>query len=382
MARIVILGAGPAGSVAGFFLARAGHAVTIVERAEFPRVKVCGEFISPAATALLEAVVPVDELLAAGARRVGEFTLELGDRSLHWPLPEPAWALSRAALDPLLLARVANAGAAVFQPANVTSVKYADDGVVVTATDSRGEGNANTLTLAADLVLHADGSGRHDPAGPTPSDPRLLGQKCHLRLPAAATAAISGVRMRVGEGSYLGTISVERGLATCALVAHKRMIARHRGDADTMVREMWPSFDPAWRVSDWKSCGVARSRYITPGHPRSFRIGNAAAAVDPVGGEGIGLAIWSATELSGLLNANQSGASSDFSTGQFDREMLDAVGREFKAAYVRRLRTRLTACRLAAEACMRPGLVRAMWPLLARPGVSIGPWYRLTGKPV
>jgi len=371
MARIVIVGAGPAGSVAGIYLARAGHAVTIIERAEFPRVKVCGEFISPAVTDLLEAVIAPAELLEAGAKKVDRFTLQLGDRELSWPLPTMAWALSRAALDPLLLTKASEAGAMIVQPANVTSVEYCDDGVIVTATSR----------IEADVVLHADGSGRHDPAGPTPNDPRLIGHKCHLRLPPDASSALVGVRMRVGDGSYLGTISVERGMATCALVAHKRLIARHRADADAMVREMWPAFDPAWRVSDWKSCGVARSRYITPGHPRSFRLGNAAAAVDPVGGEGIGLAIWSATMLSGLLNNASCGASNKLSKSQFDEKSLDAVGRAFKVAYRRRLRTRLPACRWAAEACMRQGLVRAMWPLLARPGVSIGPWYRLTGKP-
>lgn len=379
MPRVVILGAGPAGSVAAFHLARDGHHVTILERASFPRVKVCGEFISPAVTRLLEAVIAPADLLEAGARKIERFALQLGDRELSWPLPTTAWALSRATLDPFLLTRASGAGVVVVQPANVTGVEYRDDRVIVTAT-GMATGTA-TARIDADVVLHADGSGRHDPAGPTPNDPRLIGHKCHLRLPPEAAAAMVGVRMRVGEGSYLGTISVERGMATCALVAHKELIARHRADADAMVREMWPAFEPAWRVSDWKSCGVARSRYITPGHPRSFRIGNAAAAVDPVGGEGIGLAIWSATELSGLLNGLGSGMVSGMSAGPLDRETLDAVGREFGAAYRKRLRTRLPACRLAAEACMRPRLVRAMWPLLARPGVSIGPWYRLTGKP-
>ncbi len=378
MHRIVILGAGPAGSTAAFHLARAGHHVTILERAVFPRVKVCGEFISPAATDLLESIIPPDDLLTAGARRVNDFALELGERSLSWPLPAPAWALSRAALDPLLLAKAAAAGANVHQPTHVTGVQYAEDQVIISAA---GTQNSTPIKLRADLIIHADGSGRHDPAGPTPNDPRLVGHKCHLRLDAERSQALVGVRMRVGHGSYLGTISVEQGLATCALVAHKSLIARHHADADAMTREMWPAFNPAWRVSDWKSCGVPRSGYVTPGHPRSFRIGNAAAAVDPVGGEGIGLAIWSATELSGLLNANQSEAAGGLSAVPLDREMLGAIGHRFKAAYQRRLRTRLPACRMAAEACMRPGLVRAMWPLLSRPGVSIGPWYRLTGKP-
>ena len=65
-----IIGGGPAGSICAFHLARAGWRTTLLERSPFPRVKVCGEFVSPAATSLLEAVIPASQLLAAGARRI------------------------------------------------------------------------------------------------------------------------------------------------------------------------------------------------------------------------------------------------------------------------------------------------------------------------
>jgi flavin-dependent dehydrogenase len=49
MARIAIVGAGPAGASAGYHLAARGHAVTLIDRAEFPRPKICGDWIPPAA---------------------------------------------------------------------------------------------------------------------------------------------------------------------------------------------------------------------------------------------------------------------------------------------------------------------------------------------
>lgn len=357
MARVVIIGAGPAGSSAAFHLARSGHDVTIIERSAFPRVKVCGEFISPSATGLLEAIVPARDLLDAGARRIERLVLELGERAAEWTLPTPAWSMSRAGLDSLLLERAARVGASVLQPAGVRDVEYSSDRVDVTLADGS--------PLSADLVIHADGSGRHDPAGPVPCDERLVGHKCHLRVPGG----VRGVRMRAGHGAYVGTIQVEGDLATCALVARKSRIGEVGGDADEMLRRLWPGYDGAWRTCEWKSCGVARSGYIHPGHPRSFRIGNAAGAVDPIGGEGIGLALWAGTKLARLLSVSTP-------------LTLALTHGELAGAYTRRLRTRLPACRAAGELLMRTGLVGLLWPLTHVPWLVMRPWYVLTGKPI
>jgi len=355
MPRVIVIGAGPAGSSAAFHLAGAGFEVTIIERAAFPRIKVCGEFISPSATTLLEAIVPARELLAAGARRADRLVLEVNVRAAELTLPTPAWAISRASLDATLLARACRAGAGVEQPATVREAHYFDDRVDVSLAGGR--------TLTADLVIHADGSGRHDPGGAVANDPRLIGQKCHLRVPRG----ITGVRIRAARGAYIGTIQVEGDLATCALAARKSVLAATGGDTDAMLKSLWPAYDNEWRVSEWKSCGIARSRYVNPGHPRSFRIGNAAAAVDPIGGEGIGLALWSAATCARLLTSERS---------------LSQAQREMARSYARRLRWRLPACRAAAELLMRADLVNPLWPLTHAPWLVMRPWYALTGKPV
>lgn len=407
MLRAAIIGAGPAGAACAFHLCRAGAHVTLFERARFPRIKVCGEFISPGATPFLESIVPAPDLAAAGARRVDRLVLELGEREAQWQLPEPAWAISRETLDSILLDRAATSGARVEQPASVRAVEYSDRGVRILLTDARA--------IAADIVIHADGSGRHDPAGPVKNDPRLVGFKCHLRLPHP----LRGVRMRTCRDAYVGTIAVEGDLGTCALVVRREVVARFGPDSDAMLRALWPGYAPAWRVSDWKSCGVPRSRYVKPGHPRSFRIGNAAAAVDPVGGEGIGLALWSAAELSRRLIAHlcldesqprshtgplrsegATGCSHGWRSPQATATRGSALrisrpgGAEelqgsflrahsaFARSYSHRLRTRLPACRAAAQLFMRPRLVLALWPLTLVPRLVLRPWYALTGKPV
>lgn len=364
MPSIVIIGGGPAGASAAIGLAHAGWRTTLLEARAFPRVKVCGEFISPAATDILESIIPPDALRAVGARMVDQLIFELGPRTARWRMPRPAWALSRHALDEAMLSRAAQAGVRVLQPASVLSVEHQTDQVRVRG--SQGE------DLQADLVIHADGCGRHDPAGPTPARPGVLGHKCHLRIPGG----LEGLHMRSAKGAYVGLVEVEQGLATCALVARRELIARHAGDADAMLKSLWPAYQPAWRTAAgelgaWLACPVGASRYIEPGHPRSLRIGNAAAAVEPVGGEGIGMALWAGTTLAGLLGP-----------GSADSATIAQVRRAFGAAYRARLRFRIPACRLAAEVLMRPRLAGLLWPLLWAPGLSIQPWYALTGKPL
>lgn len=367
MLRVATIGGGPAASALAATLMRLaprGRAgVTVLEARCFPRGKVCGEFISPAATGVLESLIDRGALRAAGARRVDRLVLESDDSRVAWPLPAPAWTLSRKTLDALLLRAAERAGAGVRQPAPVRGVDYHDRSVVLNLDEGR--------TLEADVVIHADGSGRFDPAGATPCRPGVLGVKCFIR-PAQA---IDGLHMRAARGAYVGTVGVEDGLATLALVAGAGLLRAASGNIDRMVRALWPGYRAEWREGDWLTCGVPDSRYIRPGHRRSFRIGNAAGAVEPVGGEGIGLALWSGCRLGELLAAVAAGPEERIEEG------LASVQARLGAEYRRRLRARRPACRLAGGVLMNRGLTRAVWPLLRAPGLSLRPCYRLTGKP-
>lgn len=360
-----IIGAGPAGCAAAIALAGRGWRATIIERAAFPRVKVCGEFISPAATSVLESLVPPADLRAAGARTVSELVLERADQQRTWPLPREAWVLSRRALDDVLLARARAAGVTVMQPATVREVEYGGEGVRVRL----GEASAADR-VDADIVIHADGSGRHDvpPARPVTGRRGVVGLKCHMHVPGG----VRGLRMRSADGAYIGLVQVEGAEATCALVARSALVRTHGGDIDALVHALWPAFDPAWRTTPWLSCPVPSAGFTPSGHARSFRAGNAAAAVEPVGGEGIGLALWSGVTLGDLLGR----------AGGATPVALRRVQSAYAHSYSARLRTRRVACRAAAEVLMRPRVLGGLWPLLGLPRVTIRPWYRLTGKAV
>jgi menaquinone-9 beta-reductase len=360
MTRVAIIGAGPAGCAAAHHLAEVGLQVTLIEARPFPREKVCGEYISPAAAPILQRIVPAWELLRAGARRITTLALEVDHRCARWESPGAGWSLGRATLDTLLRDKAMAAGAAVRQPAAVRRVRYTDACVTIEL--------ASGKHLEADLVIHADGRARHDPADATPLAPNLLAYKCHLRFPGLEEETVA---IRSCPGAYVGTIAIEGNLATCALVC-RRALAREFPDTDDLLLHIWPTYRRAWRKSGWSACGLPRSRYVRPGHPRSLRIGNAAAAVDPVGGEGIGLALWSGAHVAKLWEQLQPDTT--------DPGSLLRLQRDLALAYDARLRTRLPACQLAAWILMRPHLVRALWPLAHVPGLTFKPFYRLTGK--
>src|SRR6202023_3113715 len=109
---VLIVGAGPAGSVTAALLARAGVRVRLLDRATFPRDKLCGDTVNPGTLAMLRRLKMADAIDLKGLRVDGMIlTVEPG---VSVPAPYPAGlygrALSRAELDSALLERAIDAG--------------------------------------------------------------------------------------------------------------------------------------------------------------------------------------------------------------------------------------------------------------------------------
>src|SRR5829696_6299184 len=117
MPDVVVIGAGPAGSVASILLERRGWRVTLVEQHRFPRDKVCGECLSALGINVLQRIE-----LTRAARELDPvvFTRTVvhapNGSSLSTALPRPMWGVSRLRFDAFLLDAVRDAGATVLQP--------------------------------------------------------------------------------------------------------------------------------------------------------------------------------------------------------------------------------------------------------------------------
>ena len=114
MARIAIVGAGPAGSSAGYHLARRGHAVTLIDRAEFPRNKTCGDWITPIALHELAGMGldgPALDRCAPGRPCIqGSVLVSPDGRRSEQPLRTSGTCIPRRFFDALLRERALAAG--------------------------------------------------------------------------------------------------------------------------------------------------------------------------------------------------------------------------------------------------------------------------------
>ena len=165
--NVLIVGAGPAGSTAAYYLAQAGIDVTVLEKTSFPREKVCGDGLTPRAVREIQKLgLPHPE--ADGWRRNKGLRLLAGGRSIELPWPEvsdfPQYGLIRTRLgfDEELARHAQSAGAVVLERHSVTEALRDDDGRVTgvraALLDESGRKTGETRDFTADVVLAADGN--------------------------------------------------------------------------------------------------------------------------------------------------------------------------------------------------------------------------------
>jgi geranylgeranyl reductase family protein len=159
-ADVVVVGAGPAGSSAAYWLASAGLDVALIEKTSFPREKVCGDGLTPRGTrALVEMGIDVSEaagwLHNRGLRVIG------GGQRLHLDWPEltsfPPFGLvrPRADLDALLAGQAVKAGARLYEQTSVTE-PILDAGGRVAGVAGR-TADRRSVSFRAPLVLTCEG---------------------------------------------------------------------------------------------------------------------------------------------------------------------------------------------------------------------------------
>ncbi len=130
--RVVVVGAGPAGASAAWHVAQLGIDVTLLDRARFPRDKVCAECVSPQATRILDAMGALVQIDAAGAVPIpgmrviapngGEFVGRFAETRGFQPFRATRLGVRRTLLDAILVDRARAAGVTVVEGAHVTDL--------------------------------------------------------------------------------------------------------------------------------------------------------------------------------------------------------------------------------------------------------------------
>ncbi|HVK10939.1 MAG TPA: FAD-dependent monooxygenase, partial [Gemmataceae bacterium] len=150
-----VLGAGPAGALTAREVARRGARVLLLDRAAFPRYKVCGCCLNPRALGVLDRVGLGSLVPRLGGVRLNRLRLGAGRAKAGLPLPAGA-AVSRTAFDTALIREAIAAGAAFLPLAN-GSVEPTASGGAVRRVQVRHA--AGPVTVEARVVVAATGLG-------------------------------------------------------------------------------------------------------------------------------------------------------------------------------------------------------------------------------
>ena len=301
MLDVLIVGAGPAGTVAATVLARNGARVRIVDRARFPRDKLCGDTVNPGTLALLRRLDMADRLDARGLPVAGMIVTGADGVAVETPYPDglQGRAMVRRELDWSLLQQAIAAGAE-FEPCSTVRRAIVDDDVVsgVVVNDER--------TLRARVVIAADG--RHSTLA------FGLGLARHPEHPRrwAIGAYFENVvqlspfgEMHVRLGGYIGVAPIPGGLTNVCLVKPHEAPGRGAASSDATLRDpeallrrelardpvLRERFSGARLVTPPVVLGplaVDVTRHAIPG---LLLAGDAAGFIDPMTGDGLRFAV-------------------------------------------------------------------------------------------
>ena len=369
MLDVLVVGAGPAGSIAAWRLARAGVRVMLVDRDRFPRHKLCGDTLNPGAVALLRSLPladsPVDSALALSGMLV---TGPHARVEARYGGDVVGRAIERRVLDQWLLSQAVAAGAEFEDGITVRSAvvdsSKAGTGVCGARVIVR-DGTKREISVAARMTLAADGR--------SSAVARSLGLAAHPPAPrrwAFGTYA-SGVaettdlgEMHIRGGKYIGVAPIADDLCNICVVTGPHPpgrtpldVVRKQLESDPHLRDRFARARFESRVSVLGPLAFTANACGTSG---LLLAGDAAGFVDPMTGDGLHLAI-----RGGLLAAEEilaALASGDRSraVARLESARLIAIGRKlhFNRVLRRLVETpsAVTAAGLAAR--IAPSAVR------------------------
>ena len=363
--EVLIIGGGPAGASAGYWLSQLGHDCIIVEKKKFPREKTCGDGLTPRAVKQLGDMGLADELSKFHRYEGLRATAHGRALELQWPThpvyPQHGYVVRRRDLDAMVAHNAAKHGARLLE--GYEALEPVTDrgrvcGAVVKAKDSDAP-----FTITAQYVIVADGAnsrfGRALGTFRTREWPYGTAIRTYWESPMHADPWIeSALDVKDRNGNSMpgygwifpvgdGTVNIGVGL-----------LSTFRDFKNVNTTELLDAY--AHQVADsWKIDPESPTQRATSGRipmggsvgPKSgagyLVVGDAAGSVNPFNGEGIDYAYETARIAADVLHeALTTGNASVLQ--QYQSILDDEYGQYFKVA------------RLFARVIGRPVLMREL----------------------
>ncbi len=373
----IMIGAGPAGAVAARELARRGQSVLMIDKAAFPRRKVCGCCLNGNALAALAAVGLGELPRALGAVPLHSLKLAAGGRMATVPLV--GMSLSREAFDVALIGEAVKAGVefvsgckatmgGVDGDARTAGVEFLASGGRKPPVDLEETGGLRpplAKTLRAGVVLVADGLNGRTAATADGFD---VPAKASSRIGAGVVVDAppfftpGSIFMATGGGGYVGLVVLEDGRLDIAAAFDPAFVRTADGLGEaatlTLAEAGFPAI-PHLQAADWKGTPALTRTPDRIAGERWFAVGDASGYVEPFTGEGMAWAVGGAAAVARLVADGWN----------------PTLPAKWKQVHHRLVGRRQRFCRLLAPA-LRSGAIRSMMvsalrvlPVLASPFV-------------
>ena len=326
---VVVVGAGPAGATAASYIAQSGLKVILIERKTFPRDKVCGDFIGPAALLELKKLGISDLPEYRKTNVIDQAALYLDGKRLitGWipnikGLPPYGRVIPRLMLDKWIFDSAQKAGVHILEGCRAKRFQYSNNAIIIEI-----EGTAGIINLRTQLLIGADGSNstisQQLRGYPPPRNDRIVGVRAYFEnINGPSDQAdlffnsksfpgycwlfpTSRKRANVGVGMVLDTFPKNTDKIRELFI---RLIEK-----DTALHSRLQNAEMIGRIDSWPLTTYNPRLPIVD--RRVMLIGDAAGLINPLNGEGIQYAL-----LSGRWASEA--AISCFMNNNFSKEAL------------------------------------------------------------
>ncbi|MGI9518529.1 MAG: NAD(P)/FAD-dependent oxidoreductase [Pirellulaceae bacterium] len=358
---VTVVGAGPSGALAARQLAQLGRRVLLVDKASFPRTKVCGCCLNQSGQKSLQAAGLGNLVTSLGAVDICQLRVGSGSRQAELPL-QGTVGLSRQALDSALVTAAVDAGSQFLPQTEARLGATSADGRIVRLRQrERHEELQTRVLVAADGVSGGLMKGSDEIDSIVQENSRIgagVIVDCDPSLYRQGT-----IYMACGEHGYVGLVRLENHQLDIA-AAFDRKPVKQAGGLGPLAAEVLREADfpeiPNLDRRQWQGTPLLTRQSQHVYAKNAFLVGDAAGYVEPFTGEGMAWALAGGLAVAPIACRAVDGWDS-------------SLGEEWSRVHRQVIRRRQWLCRALSRGLRHPRLthvtirVLSQFPILATP---------------